>query len=382
MKTRLTILNVIIVLCCTFATTSVFGQAQTTYIWTNQFPANTATPGDLGTATNWSPNGVPSGGTGPDVNGIFGDELQWNGLTTGPLDLTANTITTSFSGSASGVRVHLTPSQTSPVSWRCLVPTGGGVRIQNLLIESGAGGLTWGDTSTNALDFIAGGVQNQVHGLTNNSTTAAVINPTVRWRMGGGGAHFFLFEGTGDWIVNNRMRSQNGATMIVQKTGSGTMTWTATNVPNSFGGDALGSPITIGAGTLIMKSSDIVGGSAGQPNIVNNGTLLRYDAPAGLGNIAGIISGTGPLQMSSGSLTLASALSTFTGNITLSGGTLTAGGAESLGVNGPLGVGGTISFAGGTLVYSANNAADYSPRFSTAAGQTYSIDTAGNRAAD
>src|SRR5206468_2919107 len=106
--------------------------------------------------------------------------------------------------------------------------------------------------------------------------------------------------------------------------------------------------------------------------------LLRYDAnDGGLGNVGGIISGTGPLQVSSGSLTLANPNSTFTGNITLSGGTLAAGASETPGVSGPLGVGGTISFAGGTLAYSPYNGFDYSPRFDTAAGQVYRIDTAG-----
>jgi autotransporter-associated beta strand protein len=42
-----------------------------------------------------------------------------------------------------------------------------------------------------------------------------------------------------------------------------------------------------------------------------------------------------------------------------------------------LGNGGTISFGGGTLQYSASNHYDYSPRFSTADGQLYSVDTNG-----
>ena len=72
-----------------------------------------------------------------------------------------------------------------------------------------------------------------------------------------------------------------------------------------------------------------------------------------------------------------SGANTFSGNITLTGGELIAGSIENVGVSGPLGQGGIISFNGGTLGFSANNNFDYSPRFSTAAGQAYSIDTAG-----
>ena len=44
---------------------------------------------------------------------------------------------------------------------------------------------------------------------------------------------------------------------------------------------------------------------------------------------------------------------------------------------GALGSTGTLSFSGGTLQYSAANQTDYSPRFSSAASQTYSVDTNG-----
>jgi autotransporter-associated beta strand protein len=47
------------------------------------------------------------------------------------------------------------------------------------------------------------------------------------------------------------------------------------------------------------------------------------------------------------------------------------------GVSGPLGFGNIISFNGGRLGHTANNTFDYSPRFNTAAGQQYKIDTGG-----
>ena len=368
-----------------FATTAAFGQPFT-FTWTNQNPANTLA-GDLSTAANWSPSpgnpvAVPNPNAGPDINGLYGDEVVWDGQTAGPLSITANTGQLGGSGPPVGLRFHLTANQTSPVQLFCPTNIGGsgisaGTRLQSILIDSGAGGLIIGDNSTNCLDFISGGVNGQIHNFVNNSATPAIINPAVRWRMGGGGAHPHVFDGTGDWIVNNRMRAQNGATIIVQKQGGGTMTWTATNSPAAGAGpDAVGNPITIGGGTLIMKSSDLVGGPAGNPNIVHNGTLLRYDAPVGSCLILGNISGTGPIQMNAGTLTL-SGQSSISGNWTLSGGTLIAGSAEIPGLSGPFGQGGTISFNGSTLAYSANNAFDYSSRFSTAAGQAIRIDTAG-----
>ena len=51
MKTKLTILKFLIILCGTFATTTVFGQ--TIYTWTN------ATAIDIGVGVNW--NTVPHG---------------------------------------------------------------------------------------------------------------------------------------------------------------------------------------------------------------------------------------------------------------------------------------------------------------------------------
>ncbi len=66
---------------------------------------------------------------------------------------------------------------------------------------------------------------------------------------------------------------------------------------------------------------------------------------------------------------------TYTGVTAVNGGTLGLGSAENVGVSGPLGVGGLITFAGGTLQYSAVNQFDYSSRFSTDVNQAISIDT-------
>src|SRR5215831_16693271 len=100
MKTKTPILKLLIVMCCTVATT-VFGQ--TVYVWTNQnpkqlelspAPGDGRGSGDLNEGTNWMRVG-PIGAGGADPNGeprpdfqdgvTWGDEMRFDGLTTGPV---------------------------------------------------------------------------------------------------------------------------------------------------------------------------------------------------------------------------------------------------------------------------------------------------------
>jgi len=379
MKTTLT--SLVLILFTTLAMSPVFGQ--TTYVWTNQLNTPTA---DLIGSTNWNPNGSPTSQSGPDANGVYGDEMQFNGQTTNGLAVTGNGGGVMGAGAGSGtpygLRVHLTSAQPNSVNIYSTVAVSAGLRMNYFATDPGAGALIIGDHSPNCLDVVAGVINGQIFGFTNNSSVPAVINETVRWRMGGAGAHPFAFTGTGDWIVNNHLRSANQSAILVQKFGPGTMTWTGTNTANANFPDQLGTPITIGEGTMIWKTSDLVAGnaggsSAGNPNIVNNGTLWKYDAnDGGSCLVAGNVSGSGPFQMAAGTLTFAGA-NTFTGNINLTGGKLIAGSTENVGVSGPLGQGGTISFNGGTLGWSPANAFDYSSRFDASANQAYNLDTGG-----
>ena len=75
-------------------------------------------------------------------------------------------------------------------------------------------------------------------------------------------------------------------------------------------------------------------------------------------------------KVGTGKLTLTGA-NTYSGATTLTAGTLALGSANAIGSSG------TISFGGGTLQSSASNTADYSARFSNAAGQQVKIDTNG-----
>jgi fibronectin-binding autotransporter adhesin len=254
-------------------------------------------------------------------------------------------------------------------------------------VDAGTGSLILGDHNNTGsiLDIVGGTLNGQVLGFTNNSSVTCVVNESTRYRMGGAGSHPFIFGGTGNWIVNNHLRSANSSGIQVDMFGTGTMTWTGTNVGaesvNWF--DKLNA-VRVGAGgTLIMKSSDLVNADAGSPPIVNNGALWKFDYTPAPGiittpdTIAGAISGAGPIQVNNGVITFAGA-STFSGNINLTGGELIAGSLETVGVSGPLGQNGTISFNGGTLGWNLANAYDYSPRFDTSPGQIYNLDTGGS----
>jgi autotransporter-associated beta strand protein len=117
---------------------------------------------------------------------------------------------------------------------------------------------------------------------------------------------------------------------------------------------------------------DAAGVNPGAVTVNNNAVSYTFQNAGGTIGIAGAIgiTKTGP-----GTLTLLGA-NTFTGGIAINGGIVNVGVAEGAGF-GPLGNGGAITFAGGTLQFSAANANDYSARFSGAGSQAYKVDTNG-----
>ena len=154
--------------------------------------------------------------------------------------------------------------------------------------------------------------------------------------------------------------------------------WTFTGA-NTFSG-----ALTITAGTLTLGGAGDLGDNGGgsgsyAANIANGGTFT-YSSSASQ-TLSGIISGTGALSQSAGTLILSGA-NTYTGTTTLSGGTLQLAAAEAAGSSGPLGqqlatAAGTIVLSGGTLQFSSANQNDYSGRFSTAVNQACNIDVNG-----
>ena len=364
MKTKPGILVRLVVLCGVFTTTVVLGQA--TLVWTG-FGDGT----NLTTAVNWNPAQTPVPANS--------DTLEWNGLTTVPLNLTiVGGALTGSSGGNWGLNIHLTSNQTNAVQ---IGPqphaNSGTVRFNGFTLESGAAPFTLGDTNQQYfVDTIWGGDSGQTHNFVNNSTNPAIFFPDVQLRMGGGGLHTFIFDGTGDWDVRHYLNPYGGSGITLSKSGSGTMYWTGTNIPALLLGYALNGPITLNGGRLVLQTSDLFSSQ----NVVDNSgnpTVLEYRATApGQMNISGAISGPIALVVDAGTLKLSGA-NTYTGSINLNGGELIVNTAENAGVSGPLGVGGTISFTGGALGFSVNNTFDYSSRFSTASNQAYSIDTGG-----
>jgi fibronectin-binding autotransporter adhesin len=181
----------------------------------------------------------------------------------------------------------------------------------------------------------------------------------------------------------------SGAGSLVNQ-GPGTVSLTGAN---TFTGDTL-----LQAGTLSLGSADALGtdgeisftGGALQFTLSNTSDLsARFSTADNQAykldtNGQSVTLGTN-LTSSGGSLEkLGTGILTLTGDNTFAGGTTLTAGTLSLGSTGALGptdltdpAAGPISFAGGTLRYTAGNTLDYSARFSPSDGQTYSIDTNG-----
>lgn len=372
MKTRLKDLRLLVVLCTAFVTKAALG-AQLVYTWTNN------APGDLATAANWNPNGVPIPGTS---SAYIGDMIQFDGQSAGPVFATSNTgnqTGSSVGGTTAGIYVHLTANQASPVTFHTTVANSAssGIRFNSITIDAGAGTFYFGKGSTtNALDTIWGTSNPSTQGFTNNSANPAIIYPDVRWRLGAGGAHTFVFGGTGDWYVTNDIGSGGGA-ILVQKDGPGTMVWTAGHNNFFIFSGPVSSPLTISGGTLILKSSGLV---PAMTTINNTGGLLVFDAVGGTQIISNPVKGAGSLQIKNGTLTL-TASNTCTGATTISNGTLVVGSAGGdMNVSGgtlvPVGIGsiGTLNIAGnlnissGTILASLNKSSAPSNSFVSVGG--------------
>ncbi|HEX4350498.1 MAG TPA: autotransporter-associated beta strand repeat-containing protein, partial [Verrucomicrobiae bacterium] len=373
--------------CFLVTTTAVFGQ--TSFIWTNQ--ADSGTGSQIGVAANWNPNGVPNPNS--DV-GAPGDVLQFDGRTTGSLFIDADgSLMGGSSAGVVGVVVYLDANQVSPMSLYYQTTTDGGfngtsLRTSNVQVDSGAGQLSIGDTNQDAAIYMVfGGTSGQIHTFVNNSAHPVICYPGWRIAMGGGGAHTFDFSGTGNWYVTNSLEPNNsGSATIIQLDGPGTMIWQYASLPSanlSLQPNSLQGPVTINGGTMIDESGNLLSQvGAGSQNMLNNGVFIYSGQTNALNSVANGtislgISGSGPIQVTSGALTL-SGNNTYVGSNILSGGELIAGSVETANPSGPLGEAGlnSISFQGGVLGYSAFNGFDYSPRFDTSSGQQYQIDTA------
>lgn len=357
MRTQSAIARVILLLCSACGTTALL--AQTNCTWTGA-----ANGTNFSTAGNWNPAIVP--------NPCFQNTVQWDGVTTSNLficftnnPLCAITV---------GINFFLTSNQTNSVDLYSPSPSvfqG----VGGFSVAANAGALSLGDnTPNNGLFLVMAGSDSLLHDFVNNSTNAATIYPNVGWEFLGGLVQTFAFAGSGNWDVTNYLIAADGSTLIT-KSGSGTLFWTGGNGSNPNPSYGSIGPVTINGGTIVLKSPNLLG--LGQNTVTNNAFLEYDDVTGGFGTLSGSISGSGPIQVNNGTLTL-SGHNTYTGSNILTGGELIAGSAESPGTSGPLGSNTVITFAGGTLGFSVSNTFDYSSRFDTSPNQTYNIDTAGS----
>lgn len=138
--------------------------------------------------------------------------------------------------------------------------------------------------------------------------------------------------------------------------------------------------VDAGATLNLVNFSDTINGfnGAGTVSGASGTPTLTIGGNGGGGTFSGVIQnagGTLSVTKTGNGTQVLSGANTYGGTTTINGGFLNAGVADA--GSGPFGSGGSIFFGGGTLQYSVANNFDYSARFSTAANNAISVDTAG-----
>ena len=191
--------------------------------------------------------------------------------------------------------------------------------------------------------------------------------------------------------VDNKLGGGDNGMGVVTLGAANTFTGTATTTMN-LGTIALtnvnalqyATLDTAAAGTQAVtfvvsgNNTYTIGALTGADDLAIGGNTISVGSKAVDTTFSGVITGASGKLIKTGSnkLTL-SGTNTFTGGVEINNGVLAVNATETAGTSGPLGVSGTLSFGGGTLQYSAANAADYSERISTAGSQAYKVDVNG-----
>jgi fibronectin-binding autotransporter adhesin len=245
--------------------------------------------------------------------------------------------------------------------------------------HSGTGTLVFSSTvAANAFTFggLASSSTAASVSLQNNAGTPAAITLTV------GG--------------NNATTSYAGSLI-----GAGSIVKTGIGMLSLSGSNSYAGTMTVSGGVLSVSTANALPGwgTAGRVSVGAEGTLavgndmtlqqaidagylaatsgVGFNTTAGNRSVSDVITGSRPFIKTGGNVLTMTGASTFVGPTTLAGGSVELGVAQDNTTSGPLGASGTISFAGGGLRYSTANQHDYSSRFSTSAGQAYSVDTNG-----
>ena len=199
--------------------------------------------------------------------------------------------------------------------------------------------------------------------LTNNSSAKTL---TISGAMTESGVRNLTKTGTGTVLMTSSNSSYTGTTTV--------------NAGILSLGNATSSGYTVVAGAG-LAFGNAVSDSTFTTLVANNsatiasGAFVGLDTSLGSRAFAGNLGDNGAkavgfVKVGANTLTL-SGSNSFTGGVKINAGTLALTNTDALGTAG------TISFAGGTLQWSANNTTDYSSRFSTAAGQNFSLDANG-----
>ncbi|CAN5406910.1 hypothetical protein BH09VER1_BH09VER1_09670 [soil metagenome] len=309
-----------------------------------------------------------------------GATLDFN-ITTGSGISSADTI---FSGSGTLIK-----SGTGSIVWSTSAATfalakGSLIDVQGGTFTGGSfGNEDWTANQSN-LNVAAGATFNaveanvRVDALTGSGTvTSGVVGGTNTFTVGIGGSSS-TFSGV---IANNPI---GGGLANLVKEGAGTLTLTGNNTYSggttitsgtlelgSAGALGTSGTITFAGGGLRFSASNATDYSSRFSNEAY-GTRYRIDTNGQNVTFAANLNADGGMLFKSGEGTLTlTGTDVFTGGVYLLGGSLTAGSDSAFGPDTGL------SFAGGTLRYSASNLTDYSGIFSHGSNSPYRIDTNG-----
>jgi autotransporter-associated beta strand protein len=181
-----------------------------------------------------------------------------------------------------------------------------------------------------------------------------------------------------------------GATLTISGAigGSGGFATNGSGLLILTGSNTYSGGTTINAGTLQIGAGG-VSGTLGSGGVTDNGTLAFDRIDSYGGPVSNMISGTGALTLSAGTLTLSGA-NTYTGVTNIDGGILNAAvfgsvnTASSFGAGSAGGSAADLAFGGGTLQYTGTSAASTNRLFTIgdAAGNSATIDSSATSAAD
>lgn len=275
-----------------------------------------------------------------------------------------NTLTVSGSGSSGSSLTGSFGTTSQIAEYRGAITVAGNTRFNTASSSSG-------DSTSKFL--ISGPIDLGSNTLTLRSGTTSGATAGLLIEVSGtiSGAGGLLIDGA---AANSRVlissgNAYTGGTTITTGTltvGNGSALGTGFLAVNTSGLDLNGQALAVGA--LSGSSSGVIQSSvAGAASLTTTAaTDSTYNGTIINGNGSAVV---GLTKAGVGALTLTNANS-YTGPTTINGGNLVVDNQFAIGNSG------TVTFGGGTLKYTANNAVDYSSRIKTS-GSAISIDTNG-----